>query len=455
MNGAPAAGAFPVSAVVTRSRALEMWIARTALYVAAAASVGARAGGDPAFMRSLANGRALLAGRGAFDRLDCLPSVLYAAVERISGFEGIAALGALCAILMLALVEAQARARGASAAWALAAAGGAAALSLGTLRADGGAFGWMLGAAFMFSLASTAPWRLVAAVLLAWAWASSSWIGIAAPLIAAAAAIGRRGDRTLLWIAAGSALATFATPAGLALPREALAHLTLDGARATALVWQPADVSGPAYRFGLLPLVIALVWFRLPRLADWPAVAIALTLAFACGTAMPLAGITILPCLVPAAASRRAAALSWSSLALAIPCALVAPLIFSVQPTGGGASALPLAVVGRLSTERSGRTVLCAPAEWCALVESLGRRDIRAFASDRIGRLDERQALDQIAISRARPLWRQTAARNEIDAILVANDRALETLLDLQPDWRAVARDESASLFIRSVPARR
>jgi hypothetical protein len=329
----------------------------------------------------------------------------------------------------------------------------------------------MLAAAFGFALAAAqgtpARWGLFA-VLAAWAWAASSWIAIAAPALALAAALGRRGDRTLLAIAAGSALAILVTPAGLDLPREAFAHLAIDGTAAHAIAWQPNAISSVAYRFGLIPLVIALVWFRLPRLADWPAVAGALTLAFICGAAMPLAGITILPCLVCAAGDsepRELPAPSCFPLArftppallwLALSCAMFAPLAAGLGAKSSAAVALPQALVDRLAAERTAPTiVLCQPAEWCALVDALGRDDIRAFASDRIGSLGERRLRDQLAIVRVRPEWRAALARNGIGAILVANDAVLSTLLALQPDWQVVARTEPATLFVHERRERR
>ncbi len=441
-----------------------MWVARTALYLAVAVSAGARGGGDASFVRLLANGRAILTGHGSFDRLDVLASVAYAAAERAGGAAGVAAFGALCAIAMLVLVEAQARARGARPGWSLAAAAGAAVLSIGTLSADGGSFAWLWAAAFGYTLAGTDRRRWIFAVLLAWAWGASSWLAIAAPLVALAAALGRRGDRTLLAIAAGSALALLATPAGLGLPREAFAHLSLGGAAATALVWQPNAVSSPAYKFGLIPLVIALVWFGLPRLADWAPVAAVLIFALAAGAAMPLAGIVILPSLVSAAGPSGAGepsgrrAFAWRALGVSLPCALFAPLMVTLHAQAGTAPALPVALVERLAAEHSGRTVvLCRPEEWCALVDALGRSDLRAFASDRIGVLDERQLRDQVSIVRVRAGWRAAIARNGIDAILVANGEALATILALQPDWHAVPSGShgNATLFLRAEQALR
>jgi hypothetical protein len=456
MIGSRAVGTRPPPELVAEpSRALVLWFARAALYLSVAASAGLRSGGDAAFVRLLANGNAILAGRGFPERFGVLSSALYAAVERFAGFGGIAAFGAFCAVGMLVLVEAQARARGASGVWALAAAAGAAVVSIGTPSGDGGSFAWLLAAAFAYTLSGTSRRRWPVAILLAWGWAASTWIAVAAPLLALAAALGRRGDRTLLWIAAGSALAILLTPAGLALPREAFAHLAIDGAGAP-LVWQPNAVSSAAYRFGLIPIVIALLWFGLPRLADWPPVAVALTFVLAAGPAMPLAGIVILPCLVAACGDepRREAAreqvLAWGSLGIALACAFVAPLSAGLQAKSGAAS-LPFALVERLGAERAGPTVvLCRPTDWCALVDALGRSDVRAFSSDRIGSLDERRGVDVTTVQRVRPGWRAAIARDGIDAILVANGETLATLLALQPDWRVDARDDRATLFVRS-----
>jgi hypothetical protein len=306
------------------------------------------------------------------------------------------------------------------------------------------------------ALSGTEKRRWIVAVLLAWAWAASSWLGVAAPALALAAALGRRGDRTLLAVAAASTVAIFLTPAGPALPQEAIAHLSVTGAGA-ALAWQPSAVSGLAYRFGFIPLVIALVCLRLPRLGDWPAVALALALSLAAGTALPLAGIVILPCLVSAAEpcaergpfARRTLALQ--ALAVALPCALLAPFVTSIAAKAGAAPALPFALVERLSEQRAGRTlVLCRPAEWCALVDALGRDDIRAFTSGRIGTFGDAHMLDQARIAAARPSWRAAVARNGINAILIANTEGFATLLALQPDWHAAARSERATLFLRT-----
>jgi hypothetical protein len=495
MTGSHGAVARRAAAPAERSAAPALWAARSALYLATAASIGARSGGDAAFVRLLAHGRAILAGqefaagRQAIDRLDVLPSVAYAAAERIAGFGGVVALGALCAIAMLALVEAQARIRGAAPGWSLAAAAGAAIVSIGAPSAGGSAFAWMLAAAFGFALAGaqgTPPpgaqrtnagaqirWGLFA-VLAAWVWAASSWIAIAAPALALAAALGRRGDRTLLAITAGSALAVLMTPAGLDLPREAFAHLAIDGTAAHVLDWQPNAISSAAYRFGLIPLVVALVWFRLPQLADWPSVSGVLTLAFVCGAAMPLAGIAILPCLVGAAGGPEPLDLSVPSrfplarftpltlpglglaLSLAFSCAIFSALVAGLGARSSAGVALPQAIVERLAAERTAPTiVLCQPAEWCALVDALGRDDIRAFASDRIGSLGEPRLRDQIAIVGVRPEWRAALARNGIGAILVAKNAVLATLLALQPDWHVVARNESATLFVREKRERR
>lgn len=489
MLGTRLAGARGSVGQGVQSGASARWAARSGIYLAVAASIGARHGSDAAFVRLLAHGRAVLSGQGQsegqrfIERLDLLPSVAYAAVEGIAGFGGVVAFGAFCAIVMLAFVEAQARVRGAASGWALAAAAGAAILSIGTPSAGGSAFAWMLAAAFGYALAiaqgmpaaraqganagAHLGWGLCA-VLAAWAWAASSWIAAVAPATALAAALGRRSARTLLAIAGGCALAILATPAGLDLPREAFAHLAIDGTAAHAIVWQPDAISSVAYRFGLIPLVVALVWFRLPRLADWPAVALALSLAFLCGAAMPLAGIMILPCLACAAGGREPRERPPPSsfplsifapltlLGLALSCALFAPLVagLGAQPSAG--IALPQALVERLSAERTAPTiVLCQPAEWCALVDALGRDDIRAFASDRIGSLGERRLRDQVAIVRVRPEWRAALARNGIGSILVAHDAVLATLLELQSDWHVVARNELATLFVHEGRERR
>jgi hypothetical protein len=458
MIGSHVAGAPPAAGFAERSRTLALWAARAVLYLAVSAAVGARGGGDAGFVRLLADGHAILAGRGFLGHFDVLSSVLYAAIERGAGFAGLASFGAFCAIAMLALVEAQARECGAEPAWALAAAAGAALLSIGTLSTDGGSFAWLPAAAFVLVLTGNDKRRWIVAALLAWAWAASSWLGAAAPALALAAALGRR-DRTLLAIAAASAVAIFLTPAGSALPKEALAHLSVEGA-GVALVWQPDAVSGLAYRFGFIPLVIALVCLRLPRLADWPAVSLVLALSLAAGTALPLAGIVILPCLVgaveaPAGRGPFGRTLALQALAVALPCALLAPFVTSIAAKAGVAPALPFALVERLADRRAGRTlVFCRPAEWCALVDALGRDDIRAFTSDRIGMLDEAHMLDQARIAAARPSWRAAVARTGINAILIANTAGFATLLALQPDWHAVARSERATLFLRERAAR-
>jgi hypothetical protein len=117
------------------------------------------------------------------------------------------------------------------------------------------------------------------------------------------------------------------------------------------------------------------------------------------------------------------------------------------------APGLPVAIVERLAAEHSGPTVvLCRPEEWCALVDALGRSDLRAFASDRIGSIDERHLRDQVSIARVRARWRAALARNGIDAILVAGGEPLATILALQPDWHAAASspDGNAMLFLRA-----
>ncbi len=456
MIGARAVDARPASNLLEPSRALVLWIARTLLYLAVAGAVGARSGGEAAFVRLLASGRAILAGHGVLGRFDVLASVLYAGAERVAGFAGIAALGALCALAMLVLVEAQARARGATPVWALAAAAGTAAVSIGTLSVDGNSVAWMFAAAFVWMLAGTHRSRWFVAILLAWAWAASSWIGVAAPAIALAAALGRRSDRTLLAVAAGSALAILLTPAGFELPREALAQLSIDGAAGKMLAWQPNAVSPSAYAFGLIPLVIALVWFGLPRLGDWPPALVALVLALGAGAALPLAGIVILPCLVAGsrglagAGAEHDRALVWTALCVALPCALFAPLAMERQAKAGVDPALPFALVERLAAEPGRIVVACVPAQWCALVDSLGRADVQAFAGDRIGSLDERRLRDQATIAHARPKWRAAVDRNGIGAILVANREPLATLLSLQPAWHELARSDGAVLFVHA-----
>ena len=462
MIGSQAAGRVPAADLARRTSAGALWCARTILYLVVAASVGARGGDDAGFVRLLANGRAILAAHELSGRFDALSSVLYAAVEQGAGRAGVVAFGAICAIGMLVLVEAQARERGANPTAALAVAALTAAVSAGTLTADGGSFAWLAAAAFVFTLAGTEKQRWLVAVPLAWAWAASSWIGVAAPVLALAALLGRRDDRALFAILGGSALAIFATPAGLDLPREALAQLSLAGAAGKVLAWQPDVVSSVAYRFGLIPIVVALVWFRLSRLGDLPLVAVALTLSLAAGTAMPLAGIVILPCLagdsglpVDRESVRRLPA--WHALGVALLCALLAPLVLVSRTAPSDAeAALPQALIEALAARPAGRTVVaCAPAKWCALVEALGRNDLRAFVSDRIGSQTEEHLLDQIAIAHVRPTWRVAIARNGIGAILVANGQGLATLLSLQPDWHAAARGERATLYLRAERAPR
>ncbi len=458
MIGTPAASARPVAGVDACIRTPAAWISRTLLYVSVAAAVGARSSGDPAFVRLLANGRAILNGAGPAGRLDALSSTLYAVVERAFGLGGVEAFSAFCAIAMLALVEAQARARGASEFRALVAGGGAALLSIGAFRADADSFSWMLAAAFGLALVWEDARRPAVAILLAWAWASSSWTGAAAPALALAAAFGRRGERALLAIAAGSALAVAATAAGLGLPREAFAQISFADPLSKVVAWEPNAISPEAYRFGLIPLVVALACLRLPRLADWPMVVVALSCAFASGAALPLAGIAILPCLVsaarngsqPAPATSRAAL---GALGIAFVCALIAPATANLRAKAGVPPAAPAPLVDELASlaaRPSGRTVLCQPVNWCALVEALGRSDMHAFASDRIGGLDARRLADQVTVAHVRPAWRSVLERNGIDTILVGNRQGLAALLAMQPGWRAAFRTERVTLFVRA-----
>lgn len=463
MIGSPAVSARPAAGVDARSRPPAAWISRALIYVSVAVAVGAQSSGYPAFVRLLANGRAILDGAGPAGRFDALSSTLYAVVERAFGFGGVAAFSAFCAVALLALVEAQAQARGASELRALVAGAGAALLSIGTFRADVDSFSWMLAAAFGLALVWEDARRPAVAILLAWAWASSSWIGAAAPALALAAAFGRRGDRALLAVAAGSALAVFATAAGLDLPREALAQLSFADPLSKVIAWEPNAIAPEAYRFGLVPLVVALACLRLPRLADWPVVVVALFCAFASGAALPLAGIAILPCLVPAAAngSQPAPATSRSALSalgIALVCTLIAPATADLRAKAGVPAAAPaplLDALAALPAETSGRTVLCQPVNWCALVEALGRSDVRAFASDRIGGLDARRLADQVMVAHVRPAWRSVLERNGIDTIVVGNRQGLAALLAMQPDWRAAFRTERVTLFVRAARSAR
>jgi len=393
---------------------------------------------------------------------------LWAWASASGGTAAALAAAAAAALAAFVLTETRARRYGGRVC-ALAASCVALVCSLDALRAGGGAASLALCAALALVLDRPTPRTPLFASALALVWCQIAPDGLLAPLIATAFALGARfdGERDpkdlrYAWFAvAGCALATLATPSLGAFPAQAFAALRVDRTYDGIVALHPIDSAPTAYRIGFTAAVFAFLAFgtgaRL-RVRDALLVAGGALYALANGAGLGIFGVLAAPVL--AGAARDALGLQTvredegrAGEAAVVTVAMLFAIVLAgaVAPRADAALAeRPYALAQHAPRSGSPHRFACANVDWCDYAVATGPPGTTALLD---GRLDRASAADieaQRTFSHASHGWRALLDARRVDAVLVRRDRAIATLLALRGDWRAVAQNDEAELFVRA-----
>jgi hypothetical protein len=374
---------------------------------------------------------------------------------------------AAAALAAFALTEARARRYGGRAC-ALAASVVAFCCSLDAIRAGGGGASLALAAALAFVLDRPTPRTPLYASLLALLWCQIAPEGLLAPFVAAAFALGatfdgeaQRSARRYAWMAvAGCALATLATPSLAAFPAHAFAALRIDRAFDGIVALHPIDTAPTAYRIGFTAIVLAFLAFGTgARLCvrDATLVVGGALYALANGAGLGIFGVLAAPVLARAAydalglRAHRDGDLGISDGAgatAAVALALVLASAFAPRADAALANQ-PYALAQRVPRSGAPHHFACADVDWCDYVAATGPPGTTVLLDGRLDRASAADVAAQRTFSHASHGWRALLDARRIDAVLVRHDRAIATLLALRGDWRSVAVNGGAELFVR------
>ncbi|MBD5657517.1 MAG: hypothetical protein IAI50_20405 [Candidatus Eremiobacteraeota bacterium] len=303
-------------------------------------------------------------------------------------------------------------------------------------------------------------------------WCNLSPVGIIAPAIALTFALGvTAGEadpklRRSAWHAIGAcALATLATPAFAAFPAQAFAALRVDRTLVGVVAIHPIEVAPAAYRIGFTLVVLAFLALgsgARVRAGDASLVIFAALLALANGAYIAVFGVLVAPILARSAyeslarhdlrdTTYRAADFVLGAAALALTGVLA---IACVPRAEAALAAQPFALANVAFANPTPHRFFCADVDWCSYVRARGPRGTTVLMDGRVAAYSAVDVETQRSLEHASAGWRAMLDRNRIDAMLVRRDRALGTLLAMRGDWRAIASDASAELYVRTKPLR-
>ncbi len=384
-----------------------------------------------------------------------LRDALEALAVRVTGSAGLELLTAVAIVAALALVERRAR-RNASELLAFAAAGLAAALLLGNLRAGGGAFEWLLAAAFVLNVDVPKRRAALLATLCAIVWCNLSAAGFFAPCIALAYALGAQLDAAstarnrLPWLVfGGSLLAAFLTPGGVHFVALAPAALHLDGSPAA-----PVAVAPLAYRWGFAAALLALTFLGLrgSPAGDILSCLFALVIALLDGHQLPLFGIVAAPVLAAAAQRAYPAALApaWYAPAFALVALLWVGGWSAARASA--ADVVPGDLVARLRADGREHRVFCTRLEWCGEAVAANDARLRVYMDEREPAYPASVRAGQHLMAVGGPHWRASLQGAHVDAIVVDRRAVVAGLLELSPDWVRAGEQGPVRLYVRTAP---
>jgi hypothetical protein len=380
------------------------------------------------------------------------------------------AVAAVAALVALACTEQRAKLRSTSG-FALGAVVIAAACSLDAFHAGGGAISAAFAAALALALARGGTRAPLLAGGLTALWCNVSADGALAPFVALTFALGTQRDGTAsqaprrAWYAAGAcAFATLLTPAFAAFPAEAFAALHFDGTLEGIVATHPAQIAPAAYRVGFTLVVLAFIAFgsgvRL-RVGDAALVTLATLLALENGALLAVFGVLVAPILAGSAYEsfgrppRVEAPHGAADVCLAIAAlALAGCLAMFAAPRADAALASQPYALARAAALGNHHRFYCADVAWCGYAIATGPPGTSALLDGRTYLYAAGDVQAQRNIARAARGWRATLDRRRIDVLLVRRDRALATLLRMRGDWRPVASDATAELFVRAAALR-
>jgi len=369
------------------------------------------------------------------------------------------------ALVALAFVEARAR-RDAGPFLALGAPMLAAACALDAFAPGGGIETAAFSAALAYLLDRPGPRNAALATVLALVWCNTAPEGVLAPALALIFALGvvlEGGSglerRFALLAFAGTALATFCTPAVLVYPAVASEALRIDRNLVDLVAMHPADVSPLGYRFGFtLAIVTGLaLGLRPPRARDTLLFIFAALLALANGAYVATFGVLVAPLFVRSAAALvpRYARVTLERDRVSGTLVLIAVVVatFLAAHTAAGRASVDRSSVADLTAllAADGRAhhLFCANVEWCD--EALaGAPRVAVLMDGRVAAYPERTRTTQRDLTKLKPGWRRRLEAARVDALLLRRDRAFATLVASTPGWRLVGSDDIAVLFERT-----
>ncbi|MGH7729603.1 MAG: hypothetical protein ACREM2_12555, partial [Vulcanimicrobiaceae bacterium] len=386
----------------------------------------------------------------------------------LAGFGGLTFATGLTVVATLALVELRARLR-TGPLLAVGAAILATLCFLDGLCVGGGASNWLVAAALLYVLEGPGFGAVLAASALTILWCNLSPQGILAPVLALAVALGATIDRRPLavrrwaWFAVGgTALALFATPAGVAYPRLALGDLELFAGSHALLAHAPLLLAPGGFHIGVVALLSLgfVLGARRGRTADALLFAFGLILALADGTFVPLFGIAAAPALADAARTKLPALVSVApgqrladATVMLVSVALAAVLAIdanardiALEPSAFA----PYDLVEGLAADAHPHRLWCADLQVCSAAEAFAGPNLRVYADARVAALPPAVRDQQRAIVAMRPDWPSRLRATGADALLVPAPSPLATLLTLEPGWHATAGDAGYLLYRRT-----
>ncbi|HVA27913.1 MAG TPA: hypothetical protein VNF68_07015 [Candidatus Baltobacteraceae bacterium] len=326
---------------------------------------------------------------------------------------------------------------------------------------------WPLLALFLIALERPGRGNYAAVAIVA-LWANLHASAMLAPALATLWAIGVALDfgvgsanalRAAV-VAAGCALATFATPFGARLPLYAFALLH-SPIRHAILEWRAPHLTDLSFGFGVVPLafgVFALAVVK--RHLTWRDALLccaAVALALQAVRNMPLAAIVLAPVLAQLLTSllperpRLAALLRERGVALVGAIAVVAGAGAiawqTVRLERVAPSRLPVREVARAATLPGARRLYCEDFAWCSL--ALAHVNLHTFIDGRCDPFPPRLWSAYLEVQSAASRRFGDLARYRIDTIIAARSGALARALRDRRGWRVVLADARFVLFAR------
>ena len=393
-------------------------------------------------------------------------SIAVALVSAHATFGLLAAVAALCGVIVLALSALASRRFGASAlatAVCVACCGFSMVESYG-VRAQVLAWPFLASLMFVLRCGRGSRWWIVPITV---AWANLHGSALLAPVLVAVWTMGvafeerawNRCVRENVLLTVATAAAVCLTPLGTGLPVFAF-DLMRSPIRDGIQEWGPTTLASDAFKFGFLPLMLAVAATGITygrRYSELMLFALATWLALSALRNIPIGAIIIAPIAARSLTrllrdTARVTRLlnerpvQWMLNAAGVVCALIIAVSLAGTPRFRDVS-LPQQAVASAAALRGQHNLFCEDWAWCSL--ALQYANVRTFVDGRCDAFPRRVWDEQQQIERNRTGWQGMLARHSVDVVLARRNHELASSLISSRSWRERYADSRFVLFVR------